>query len=397
MRTAFEPCVLGTLRLKNRILRSATHEGMGRQDGMPTDDLVLLYEQLAAGGAGAIITGYAGVMRNGMTFANMRMFDDDRYMEVYGRITARLKRYGAPLILQLAHGGSRSHARFTGQQVIGPSFRRRNEFGDVCLEASEAQIEEIITAFVQAIMRAKQAGFDGIQLHAGHGYLLSEFISPALNRRQDRWGGALENRLRIVTNILLRARELVGDFPLLVKISALDEHRRGVSEDEAIAIVRSLRDASSDAVEISCGYGDFFNTVRTPRIPIEAILRFAPGYRELSPFRKRAMRFGMRFRMKNYAPLHNYNIGQAERIKKAVDIPIIVVGGIRSLQDITRVLSETHIDCVSLSRPFIIEPDIVERFRTGGQTRSRCIDCGYCMVGVTSESLRCYYGKLPDS
>lgn len=395
MTKAFESCMLGPIRLKNRIIRSATHEGMGREDGMPTDELLPLYERIAAGGAGAIITGYVGVLGNGRTFGNMRMFDEERHVDVYRRITDRLRPHGAPVILQLAHGGSRAQGKVTGLDVIAPSFRKRNEFGDVCHEATEAQIQEVIDAFVRAIARAKRAGFDGIQLHGAHGYLLSDFISPALNRRKDQWGGSLENRARIVTEILRRARPLVGDFPLLVKVSVRDEHRRGVTEADAVAVVRALRDASCDAVEVSCGYGDFFYTVRMPKFPIDAILHFAPGYRELSPLRKQALRLASRFRNGSHAPIHNYNVADAERIKAAVGMPVIAVGGIRDMRDIAAIVADKNIDCISLSRPFIIEPDIVDRFRKKTQERSRCIDCGYCLIGVTSAPLRCYYGRLP--
>lgn len=391
----FEPCSLGSLRLKNRIIRSATHEGMGRADGMPTDDLFRTYEKLAVGGAGAIITGYVGVKQNGRTFANMRMFDSEHYIEIYRPLNERLKTFGTPVILQLAHGGTRSHASLSGQEVVGPSFRQRNEYGDACREADEQEVRGIIRAFVQAIVNAKRAAFDGVQLHAAHGYLLSEFLSPVLNRRSDAWGGSLENRMRIVREIMLQAREQVGDFPLLVKISARDEHPQGITDDDAVAMARILRESSCDAVEVSCGYGDFFNTVRMTGLPIDAILYFAPVYRDLPPLRKRLMKLGTVFKGKGRKPLHNYNVDIAERIRREAGIPVIAVGGIRSLTDITRFITERSIDFVSLSRPFIIEPDIVERFRTGAQERSRCIDCGYCLIGVTSGPLRCYYGRLP--
>ncbi len=394
-RKAFEPFQLGPVRLKNRIIRSATHEGMGRQDGMPTDELFPLYETIAAGGAGAIITGYMGVLPSGRTFPNMRMFDDDRYIDVYGRMNERLRQYGAPVIVQLAHGGSHAERRLTGRDVVAPGLRKRSEEGDVCRNGDEKQIEAVINAFVDAVGRARQAGFDGAQLHAAHGYLLSEFLSPSLNRRRDRWGGPVENRVRIITEILRRARSAAGGFPLLVKMSVGDEHRRGLTAQDATAVVRALRDAGCDAVEVSCGYGDVFHTVRVPRVPIDAILHLVPGYRSLPPVRKGVARIALHCWKPSALPLHNYNLDAAARIKESAGLPVIAVGGIRDLRDIEAALGERNIDCVSLSRPFVIEPDIVERFRTGGQERSRCIDCGYCLIGVTSAPLRCYFGKVP--
>ncbi len=395
MKKVFETCAIGTLQLKNRILRSATHEGMANEDGTPTDDLYKTYKKIAAGGAGAIITGYVGVKQNGKTFANMRMFDSDKYVDSYSAINAGLKEHKTPIILQVAHGGSRSNSKITGQEVVGPSFKKKNEYGDICREASETEIEEIINAFVGAISNAKKAGFDGVQIHAAHGYLLSEFISPVLNKRSDKWGGTTENRLRIVREILLKAREAVNNYPLLIKISAHDEFKNGLKLDEAIKIAEILQNSYCDAIEVSCGYGDFFYTVRMPQIPVDAIIKFVPLYRELSPFKKYLLKIIAPFVMKNYKPIHNYNVDGAELIRRNVDIPVIVVGGIRSLSDITEIITEKNIDFISMSRPFIIEPNIVEKFQKGIQAESRCINCGYCLFNVAGNKLRCYYGKIP--
>ncbi len=394
MKDIFEPCSIGNLALRNRIIRAATHEGMAYPDGTPTEDLVHAYTRLAAGGAGAIITGYVGVQQNGRTFPNMRMFDDDSYLPTYSSINSRLKQFHTPVILQIAHGGSRSMSAITRQQVVSASGRRRNDYGDAVREASEAEILTIIRSFVAAVVRAKAAGFDGVEIHAAHGYLLSEFISPVLNRRKDRWGGSTENRLRIVTEILSAVRkDIGGGFPLLVKMSGHDEFRHGLSGTEAVKIAQMLQAASCDAIEVSCGYGDFMHTVRMPKPPVDAVLALIPRYRDMPAFKKRLFRFMAPLLARVRTPLHNYNIPLAEHIRRNIDIPVIAVGGIRSLQDIRTIILDKGIDCVSLSRPFIIEPDIVKRFEQG-QERSRCIDCGYCLIGVTANKLRCYYGRI---
>jgi len=394
MKNVFDTCSLGTLFLKNRIIRSATHEGMANVNGAPTDDLLKIYRDLSAGGAGAIITGYVSVKQNGRTFPNMRMFDSDFYIDVYKSINDQLRQYHTPVILQIAHGGSRSMSKITGQEVVSASPRRKNDFGDRVQEASDAEIRSIINAFVAAIVRAKEAGFGGVELHAAHGYLLSEFISPALNRRKDIWGGSVENRMRIVTEILSAARTKVGKFPIIIKISAHDEFKRGLTEAEVVTIAQMLQSASCDAIEVSCGYGDFMYTVRMPKVPVDAILGLMPHYRNMPFYQKRLFRLIAPLMAKVRRPIHSYNVRAAELIKRNIDIPVIVVGGIRSLQDITRIISEKDIDFVSLSRPFIIEPDIVNRFQQG-QERSRCIDCGYCLIGVTANPVRCYYGRIP--
>jgi 2,4-dienoyl-CoA reductase-like NADH-dependent reductase (Old Yellow Enzyme family) len=395
MKNIFEPGSIGTLNLNNRIIRAATHEGMSDAHGMPTDDLSKTYRRLAEGGAGAIITGYVGVKQNGRTFPNMRMFDSDSYIDIYKSINDELKQYSTPIILQIAHGGSRSMSSVTGADVVSASPRRKNDFGDKVLEASDAEIRSIIEAFVAAIVRAKKAGFDGVELHAAHGYLLSEFISPDLNRRKDQWGGSTENRIRIVIEILSGARREVGNFPILVKISAHDEYTRGLTAAEVVQIALMLQAASCDAIEVSCGYGDFMQTIRMPKVPVDAVLGLMPPYRDMASYKKRLFRLIAPFLAKVRKPLFNYNVGAAELIKRNVDIPVIVVGGIRGMEDIKTIVSEKGIDFVSVCRPFIIEPDIVNRFQEG-QERSRCINCGYCMIGVVANPLRCYYGKVPS-
>ena len=394
MTNIFEPCSLGTLTLKNRIIRSATHEGMAHADGTPTDDLLKTYSKLAIGGAGAIITGYVSVKQNGKTFPNMRMFDSDTYIDIYKSINDQLKQHNTPIILQIAHGGSRSVSTTTGQEVVSASPRRKNESGDSVKEASDAEILSIIDAFVAAIIRAKAAGFSAVQLHAAHGFLLSEFISPVLNKRKDRWGGSIENRVRIVTEILSRARKEVGTFPILVKMSAHDQFKRGLTTTEAVTIAHMLKTASCDAIEVSCGLGDFMYTIRSTKVPVDAVLGLMPPYRDMPSWQKLFYRIIAPFLLKVRKPIANYNVGIAGEIKQKVDIPVIVVGGIRCLQDIKLIISEKGIDCVSLSRPFIIEPDIVDRFKKG-QECSRCINCGYCLMGVVANPLRCYYGRIP--
>jgi 2,4-dienoyl-CoA reductase-like NADH-dependent reductase (Old Yellow Enzyme family) len=397
MKQVFEQSSLGNLTLKNRIIRSATHEGMAHDDGMPTDDLPQLYKKLAAGGVGAIITGYVSVMRNGRTFPNQRLFDNDSYIDTYRAINDQLKQFNTPIILQIAHGGSRSMSKVTGQAVISASRRKKNDYGDPVKEAGEAEIHSIIKAFAAAVVRAKEAGFDGVEIHVAHGYLLSEFVSPVLNKRKDHWGGSTENRLRIVTEILSLARKEVGSgFPILVKMSGQDEFKRGLEIAEAVKIAQLLQAASCDAIEVSCGYGDFMYTVRMPEFPVDAILGLMPRYRDMPGYQKSLFRILAPFLVKARTPLFNYNVPLAERIKQNVDIPVIAVGGIRSLQDIRTIISEKDLDFVSLSRPFIIEPDIVNRFQQG-QKSSRCINCGYCLIGVAANKLRCYYGRIPAS
>jgi len=392
MKRVFEKNMIGTMELKNRILRSATHEGMGDKSGGPLKELYDLYEKLAKGGLGAIITGYVAVKQNGRTHFNMRMFDKDEYVGDYKDLNLKLKNYNTPVILQLAHGGSQTSSLITGTIPLSVS-PTKNLYGERCKEIEDNEIEDIIDCFVKSVERAKKAEFAGVQLHAAHGYFLSEFVSPFLNKRRDKWGGNVENRFRILREILRRSREKVGQFPIWAKVSAFDENRKELGE--IIKGCQILQESGCDAIEVSCGYGfKGFDTVRVPKIPAEAMLALLPNFKNYSPLKKRIFKILVPLIIKKYKPLHNYNVNSAERIKKNLDIPVIVVGGIRKLTDIENIIGTRGIDFVSMCRPFIIEPNIVNKFQERKAIESKCIDCGYCQLGIVTRKLKCYFGKV---
>ena len=391
----FEESNIAGVRLKNRIIRSATHEGMGDAQGHPLPELTSLYKKLANGGVGAIITGYVSVQKNGRTFTNQRMFDDDRYIDEYRDLNAAMNELVTPLFIQLAHGGGLTASFITGEKAVSPSpfnsllYMRRSR------QLKDNEIEEIIENFVKAIERAKKSGFSGAQLHAAHGYLLNEFLSPAVNKRNDKWGGSIENRFRIVAEIMARARQKVGDYPILVKFSAYDGDKGGIRIDESIRIAELFQKAGFNALEVSCGgISDGLNAVRATAIPAEAFIELVPWNQSLPAPIKAIFKKTTPLLVKMHTPLHNYNIEAAAEIKKHVDIPIIAVGGIRKLADAEDIIENKKADFVAMCRPFIIEPNLINKFKSGKQLESRCIDCGYCVPGMMGQQLRCYYGKL---
>ena len=394
MKKVFEKSMIGTIELKKRILRSATNEGMGDKSGKPLKELYDLYEKLAKGGVGAIITGLAGIKQNGKASFNMRMFDKDDYIDDYKDLNLKLKNDHTPVILQLAHSGSQTSSKITGEIPLSVS-PTKNLYGERCKEANEREIEDIIDCFVKSIERAKKAEFAGVQLHAAHGYFLSEFLSPFLNKRKDKWGGNVENRFRILREILQRSREKVGRFPIWVKVSAFDEKRNKKELEELTKGCQMLQENGCDAIEVSCGYGfKGFDTIRVPKIPLEAMLALLPNFKNYSLLKKALFKIVAPLVIKKYKPIHNYNVNSAERIRKNLDIPVIVVGGIRKLSDIENIIETRGIDFVSMCRPFIIEPNIVNKFQERKATKSKCIDCGYCLLGVGTKKLKCYFGKI---
>jgi 2,4-dienoyl-CoA reductase-like NADH-dependent reductase (Old Yellow Enzyme family) len=391
----FEESSIAGVRLKNRFIRSATHEGMGDAQGRPLPELTGLYTKLAESNVGAVMTGYVSIQKNGKTTVNMRMFDDDRYIEEYRNLNNAMDELDTPLFLQLAHGGGLTASFITGEKAVSPSpfyslsYRKRSR------QLDNREIEEIIENFVKAIERAKRCGFSGVQLHAAHGYLLNEFLSPAINKRNDKWGGSIENRFRIVAEIMAKTRHQVGDYPILVKLSAYDGDKGGMRIDDSLRFAELFQKAGCDALEVSCGgVTDGFNAIRTGALPTEALVELIAWNQSLPALTKAMIKKISPLLVKRHAPLHNYNVEAAAAIKKCVDIPIIVVGGIRKLADAEDIIEKKKADFVAMCRPFIIEPNLVNKFKSGEQSQSRCIDCAYCLMGVSGKPLHCYYGKL---
>jgi 2,4-dienoyl-CoA reductase-like NADH-dependent reductase (Old Yellow Enzyme family) len=394
----FEHTSLAGIQLKNRIIRSATHEGMADEKGLPTDKLRRLYIRLAKGDVGAIITGYAAVQADGKSslFA-MTMIDSDDSISTYKKITDAVHEYGTPIIMQVAHCGRQTRLKSTGFPTVAPSALRDKFFSeDTPKELSEGQIDEIIDNFVSAVIRTQKAGFDGVQLHLAHGYLLSEFLSSYSNRRKDRWGGTIENKYRIIGEIFKRAKERVGDYPILGKMNAHDGRKNGMRIQEAVQIAQMLENSGCAAIEVSCGVlEDGFYTMRGEKLPADAAMEYTFKFKNLPRLAKAIAKPIVKTLMKQPKPLLKYNLEAAVQIKMAVNIPVIVVGGINKMEDINCIIENNNIDFVSMSRPFIIEPDIVNKFSKGIQTKSKCIMCNYCAIIAEEEPLKCHYGRLP--
>jgi 2,4-dienoyl-CoA reductase-like NADH-dependent reductase (Old Yellow Enzyme family) len=394
----YDPVNLAGITLKNRILRSATHEGMADAHGVPTPALKRLYLRLANGGAGAIITGYAGIQQDGKSplFA-MTMMDSDDKIAPFKEIVDAVHETGTPILMQIAHCGRQTRSAVTGRPTVAPSPIRDKFYSEEIPEAlDDAQIETLITNFIAAVVRAKKAGFDGVQLHLAHGYLLSQFLSPYTNRRTDRWGGSLENRYRIVSEIFSGIRQAAGDYPVWAKFNAHDGRKGGMRVEAAVKIARLLAQSGCRALEVSCGiFEDGLYTIRGAKLPAEAALAYTFKYKQLPRPMKTLAAPILKRLIPQPKPYLRYNLDAAMAVKQAVSIPVMVVGGINSAADIEEIIADKGIDLVSMSRPFIRQPDIVQRFKTGAQTVSKCIMCNYCALIGEAKPLRCYQGVLP--
>ncbi|MDM7919413.1 MAG: NADH:flavin oxidoreductase [Methanosarcina sp.] len=360
----FDPITVCNMELQNRFVRSATHEFMAEEDGTPTSRLGDLYEELAKNEVGLIVTGYSCVHPCGWSDAKQQGIYDDRFIEPYRKITDRVHRYRSKIVLQIVHGGRQADTSDEYPVPIAPSAVKDGRSAVVPKEMTEEEILMVIEAFTQAAVRAKKAGFDGVQLHCAHGFLLSNFISPYTNRRTDRWGGSVENRAKIVTEIVRRIKEeTVGSFPILVKMNSTDGFQPGTVKAElgltisqAVETAKLLEKAGVCAVEVSGGISEAGGVTIKTAINSPAKEAYFKDY--------------------------------SKQIKSAVSIPVILVGGIRSLSVMEELLENGFADLISMSRTFISEPDLVLKLKSGGAKKARCVSCNLCF---DPEGIRCNF------
>jgi len=349
----FEPMVINGMELKNRFVRSATYDGYADQTGRVTDDQIRFFEDLARGGVGLIVTGICYVHDSGQTSPIQNSVATDHCIPGLRKLSSAVHDQGAKIAIQLFHAG-REGARFLKSrnlEAMGPSVVQDDpRFNRPYRSMTEAEILEVVSAFGDAARRVREAGFDAVQVHGAHAYLLSQFLSPYLNRRNDQWGGDLEHRLRLHGEILKDIRAKAGeDYPLLMKLGVQDGFPGGLEFREGASAARSLVKWGVDALEISSG-------LRGERYE------------------------GTEFKTKISRPEREaYFRGWCKAIKGEVDVPVMMVGGLRTFALMEEAIEKGDADFVSLCRPFIREPFIVDKWRDEPHYRPTCISCNQCL------------------
>ena len=346
----FEATLINGMNLANRFVRSATWEGLADK-GCVTKKLTEMMIELARGEVGLIISGYTFVRPEGQSTPGQMAVYDNRFLPGMRDMAAAVHSAGGKIALQLVHGGCNANSSLTGLELVGPSAVRK-EGRIACRSASKKEISAIVTAFAEAAGRAKDAGLDAIQIHAAHGFLLSQFLSPAFNKRTDEYGGSLENRARFLLDVVKSIREEVGPrYPVLVKLNSEDFLEGGLTRDEAIQVSVMLAKGSVDAIELSGG------TVASPT--------------NLIPPRPGSLP----------TPDKEVFYREAAKVyKQKVSIPLILVGGIRSYEVAEQLVRDGMTDYISLSRPLICEPGLVKRWREGDRRKSECVSDNACFA-----------------
>jgi 2,4-dienoyl-CoA reductase-like NADH-dependent reductase (Old Yellow Enzyme family) len=348
MKTLYDKVNIGNLELPNRFVRSATWEGMCDEFGRPTPKLVDLYRELAAGGVGLIITGYTVVHPRGRQMTGAIGACRDVQIPILGTLTGGVHEAGGKIMAQLFHAGAQTSLRTIGESPLGPSAVESPFYSGTPRAMTVHEIVEVVEAFGQAARRAREAGFDGVQIHGAHGYLINQFLSPLTNRREDGYGGSVENRFRFLEEVFGSIRSQVGpDYPVIIKLSGSDNLDGGLEIDAAVYVARRLDELGIDAIEVSAG---------------------TAGSGDGVPVRKKI----------NSEEREAYNAEFARRIRPEVDVPVLLVGGLRTFSVIQTLLDEGVADLFSLSRPLIREPDLVNIWKTDPDHCSTCTSCNLC-------------------
>jgi 2,4-dienoyl-CoA reductase-like NADH-dependent reductase (Old Yellow Enzyme family) len=359
MTLLFTPKAFGTLTLPNRIVRSATAECMAGDDGRLTEKIFPFYRELAEGGTGLIVTGHMYVHPTGKAHPEMTGIHTDKMLPGLTRLVDTVHQAGGLIAAQINHAGIKNDAESL-PEAVGPSSLSAEEpyVSRDSRAFTTEEIEALIEAFAQAARRAQQAGFDAVQIHAAHGYLNSQFLSPLTNRRTDEWGGSFENRLRFLREVVAAVRAEVGsDYPLFTKLGMMDGVEGGNTLEDGAHIVAELAGMGLDAIELSGGIGG------------KKINSIAKGIRDEGR--------------------EAYFIDFARTAKQVTDLPVILVGGFRSRPVMERVLATGDADFISMARPLINDPYFPNKLKSGEVEKSDCISANNCWAREKGEGIGC--------
>ena len=324
--------------IKNRFFKSAMSEGMGTRDFQPKKNIATLYKRWAEGGTGLIITGNIMVDPKGTAEPGNIVFDKNSNMEILKNWAKQGQQHGAKVMVQLNHPGKQA-PKTVSKQTVAPSAvplgNGLNKLFSTPRALATNEVEELIQKFVTSAKVAKEAGFSGVQIHAAHGYLISQFLSPHDNRRTDKYGGSLENRMRFLKEIYLGMREELGkDFTIGIKINSTDFKEDGLTEEDSLKTIIELANLGLDFVEISGG------TYERPAM------------------------MGATSKSTNQVFFAEYS----KKLKQKIEIPVVVTGGIRSINAMNTLLNDNTTDFIGIARPLTIDPNIPNKIKQGTYT-----------------------------
>ncbi|MES2619704.1 MAG: NADH:flavin oxidoreductase [Bacteroidota bacterium] len=382
---------LGPLTLRNRSIRAAAFEGMSEQHTV-TDALINYHTLVAKGGVGMTTVAYASVSKSGLSFPHQLWMRKEIVGDLK-RLTASVHREGAAVSVQLGHCGNMANKAVSGK-VLAPSGGI-NWYGPTFPRGiKKIDIAEIKNDFQNAVRIAAQSGFNAVEVHAGHGYLISQFLSPYTNKRNDEYGGSFENRKRFMSEMLTAVREAMpSSMALIVKMNCWDGFDSGITKEEGVLTAKAIEQCGADAVVVSGGF-----VSRAPmyvmrgKMPVDIMAYFiSEGWKK----------FFVKLAGEQLIPsvpfTEGYFMEEAKRIQKAIKIPVVLVGGMNSMHIIEKAMEEGF-QWIAIARALIENPNFVNDLRNEVMEKSGCTICNYCVAKMYSGEMTCHLHEknLPE-
>lgn len=367
------PATLGPVRLRNRVIKAATYEGLSHRS-LVTTDLVEFHRSYAAGGVGMTTVAYCAVAPEGRTDRHQLQWTDEA-LPGMRRLTEAVHDEGAAVSAQIGHAGPVADGRGNRMPVLAPGRRFPTMSGGISRRASHADLERITRAHAEAAGRAIEAGFDAVEVHLGHHYLASAFLSPKLNRRKDEYGGNLQNRSRLARGIMRAVRDAVDDrIAVLAKLNLEDGVHGGTTLEESTQVAQWIeQDGTADALEMTAG-----SSLLNPMY----LFRGGAPVREFAAVMAPPMNLGLRLFGRGFLREYPYRdlflLDDAREVRRAVTLPMVLLGGVTDRAGMDTAMREGF-QYVAMARALLREPDLVNRIATDARTPSLCIHCNRCM------------------
>jgi len=396
---ALDTILIGNVELKNRIIRSATFEGCSSEKGIPGDRYFAMYEKLAKSKVGGIITGFAYTSEGGRAMQTAQAgIDNNDKIGFFSELTERVHRHNCPIFLQVSHAGRQTSTARAAGQVFSSSSIPSRYFRTRPKALTTDGAYKCADEYGVAAKRAMVAGFDGIQIHAAHGYLVHQFLLPAINKRRDEFGIDEKTNIgfKFLEEIFLSVRKHCGNsFPVLVKISGGVDLKPGFNMHQFHELILFLDRMNVAGIEISYGTMDHALNIFRGDFPVSLVMKENPFFNNGGILHKLANQIIIKYyknRRLTFSP--TYNLRYAQYAKTLTRIPVISVGGFRNSGEINTVIEKGYSDIVGLSRPFICEPELVGKIVNNKTWESECINCNHCAVMCDSGNPTiCYKSK----
>lgn len=380
----FTPAKIGPVELRNRTIRSAAFEGMGRDNG-PTDMLRDYHISVARGGVGMTTLAYAGINRSALSFKTQLWLRPEIVPQLR-EITDGIHAAGAKASIQIGHCGNMTHIATAGCIPVGASTGFNLYSPTICRGLRKDEIKQMAKDFGTAVNTARDAGFDCVEVHAGHGYLISQFLSPFTNHRRDEFGGSLDNRMRFMRMCLEEVMKQAGsDMGVLVKTNTRDGFKGGLEIDDCITVAREIERAGVHAIVLSGGF--------VSKAPMYVMRGCMPIYSMTYYMKQLWLKYGVRMVGKYMIPSVPFKelffLDDARRFREELKLPLVYVGGVVSREGADKVLDEENFDFIQMGRALLNEPDFVNRMRADECHRCGCDHVNYCIARMYSREMAC--------